>query len=144
MFYVAYTADGIVNPAGRPVTFFYNGGPGSSTVWLRMASFGPKRVEIANATATAPAPYTLVDNEFSLLDKTDMVFVRRAPKDRLPANWSTAQRRKQFCNVDRDRTGVQTIRRTVHSAEQPLELPRSSCSDEDRTARRGRRFSCFP
>ncbi len=75
MFYVAYTADGIVNPAGRPVTFFYNGGPGSSTVWLRMASFGPKRVEIANATATAPAPYTLVDNEFSLLDKTDMVFV---------------------------------------------------------------------
>ena len=75
MFYVAYTADGVVNPAGRPVTFFYNGGPGSSTVWLRMASFGPKRVEIANGAATAPAPYTLVDNEYSLLDKTDMVFV---------------------------------------------------------------------
>jgi len=75
MFYVAYTADGVVNPAGRPVTFFYNGGPGSSSVWLRMASFGPKRVEIANATATAPAPYSLVDNESSLLDKTDMVFV---------------------------------------------------------------------
>src|SRR5450755_1752435 len=70
MFYVAYTADGIVNSSARPVTFFFNGGPGSSTVWLRMASFGPKRVEFATATATAtaPAPYTLVDNEFSLLD----------------------------------------------------------------------------
>jgi carboxypeptidase C (cathepsin A) len=75
MFYVAYNADGILNMSTRPVTFFYNGGPGSSTVWLRMASFGPKRVLEGNATATAPAPYTLIDNEYSLLDKTDMVFV---------------------------------------------------------------------
>ncbi|HEY5095190.1 MAG TPA: hypothetical protein VII69_08760 [Candidatus Eremiobacteraceae bacterium] len=75
MFYVAYTADGISNLSTRPVTFFYNGGPGSSTVWLRMASFGPKRVVIANAQFTGPAPYSLVDNEYSLLDKTDMVFV---------------------------------------------------------------------
>jgi carboxypeptidase C (cathepsin A) len=75
MFYVAYTADGILNTSTRPVTFFYNGGPGSSTVWLRMASFGPKRVVEGNALPTAPAPYTLIDNEYSLLDKTDMVFV---------------------------------------------------------------------
>jgi carboxypeptidase C (cathepsin A) len=75
MFYVAYTADGIVNTTTRPVTFFYNGGPGSSTVWLRMGSFGPKRVLMANAQPTSPAPYSLVDNEYSLLDKTDMVFV---------------------------------------------------------------------
>ncbi len=74
MFYVAYTKDG-ANHATRPITFFYNGGPGSSTVWLRMASFGPVRVQLVNGRATPPAPYALVDNHDSLLDKTDEVFV---------------------------------------------------------------------
>jgi carboxypeptidase C (cathepsin A) len=74
MFYVAYTKDG-ANPSTRPVTFFYNGGPGSSTIWLRMASFGPVRVNVQNGRATPPAPYSLVDNAQSLLDKTDEVFV---------------------------------------------------------------------
>lgn len=74
MFYVAYTKDG-ASPNTRPVTFFYNGGPGSSTVWLRMASFGPVRVKLTNASATPPAPYQLLDNPDSLLDKTDEVFV---------------------------------------------------------------------
>jgi carboxypeptidase C (cathepsin A) len=74
MFYVAYTKDG-ADPNTRPVTFFYNGGPGSSTIWLRMASFGPVRVKVDNARSTAPAPYTLLDNPDSLLDKTDEVFV---------------------------------------------------------------------
>ena len=74
MFYVAYTKDG-ANASHRPVTFFYNGGPGSSTIWLRMASYGPVRVALKNGTATPPAPYTLLDNPESLLDKTDMVFV---------------------------------------------------------------------
>ena len=74
MFYVAYTKDG-ADPNHRPVTFFYNGGPGSSSVWLRMASFGPVRVKLTNAGSTPPAPYQLLDNPDSLLDKTDMVFV---------------------------------------------------------------------
>lgn len=74
MFYVAYTKDG-ADLGKRPVTFFYNGGPGSSTVWLRMASYGPVRVQVANGAATRPAPYTLLDNRDSLLDKTDEVFV---------------------------------------------------------------------
>ena len=74
MFYVAYTKDG-ADPNTRPVTFFYNGGPGSSTIWLRMASFGPVRVKLTNGRSTPPAPYTLLDNPDSLLDKTDEVFV---------------------------------------------------------------------
>ena len=74
MFYVAYTKDG-ADHTHRPVTFFYNGGPGSSTIWLRMASYGPVRVALKNGYATPPAPYNLVDNHESLLDKTDMVFV---------------------------------------------------------------------
>ncbi|MFN2449636.1 MAG: S10 family peptidase [Candidatus Baltobacteraceae bacterium] len=74
MFYVAYTKDG-ASAEHRPITFFYNGGPGSSTIWLRMASYGPVRVALKNGQATPPAPYTLLDNRESLLDKTDEVFV---------------------------------------------------------------------
>jgi len=74
MFYTAYTLDG-ASPATRPVTFFYNGGPGSSTIWLRMGSFGPVRVVVGNGTTTPNAPYTVVPNQYSLLDKSDLVFV---------------------------------------------------------------------
>ena len=78
MFYTAYTADGVA-PRSRPVTFLYNGGPGSATIWLRMGSFGPVRAEIApNGGITPPAPFRLVDNQYSLLDATDLVFVDMA------------------------------------------------------------------
>ncbi len=74
MFYVAYLKDG-VNPANRPLTFFYNGGPGSSSVWLHMGAFGPRRVVTADHTHTPAAPYQLVNNDYSLLDATDEVFI---------------------------------------------------------------------
>ncbi len=74
MFYTAFTADG-VDPRTRPVTFLYNGGPGSSSVWLRMGSFGPMRVVVGDAAATPDAPFNLVENQYSLLDRTDLVFV---------------------------------------------------------------------
>ena len=73
-FYVAYTADN-ASAATRPVTFFYNGGPGSATVWLHLGSFGPKRLATGVPATTAAAPFPLVDNESSLLDTTDLVFV---------------------------------------------------------------------
>ncbi|MGH9494796.1 MAG: S10 family peptidase [Candidatus Sulfotelmatobacter sp.] len=74
MFYAAYFKSGDAN-SQRPVTFFYNGGPGSSTVWLHMGAFGPKRVVTLDNAHTPAAPYPLVNNDFSLLDATDMVFV---------------------------------------------------------------------
>ena len=74
MFYVAYFKDG-ENPGDRPITFLYNGGPGSSTIWLHMGAFGPRRVVTADHTHTPPAPYQLVNNDFSLLDASDLVFV---------------------------------------------------------------------
>jgi carboxypeptidase C (cathepsin A) len=74
VFYTAYTLDG-ARPAKRPVTFLYNGGPGSSTMWLRMGSFGPVRVVTADGQITGPPPYRLVDNQYSLLDATDLVFI---------------------------------------------------------------------
>lgn len=74
IFSVAYTLDG-ADPNTRPVTFLYNGGPGSATIWLHMGSVGPVRVETDSPKATGPAPYHLVPNQYSLLDKTDLVFI---------------------------------------------------------------------
>jgi carboxypeptidase C (cathepsin A) len=74
MFYTAFTVDG-ADPRTRPVTFLYNGGPGSSTIWLRMGSFGPMRVDVGDGVPTPNAPYRLVENQYSLLDRTDLVFV---------------------------------------------------------------------
>ena len=75
VFFVAYTRNEVKDPASRPVTFSFNGGPGSSSVWLHMGLLGPKRVlmdEIGNPT---PPPYRLVENDFCLLDETDLVFI---------------------------------------------------------------------
>lgn len=72
-FYVAYTA-GTLDPSKRPVTFFYNGGPGSSSLWLHMGSFGPKRIVSAIPSNVIP-PLQLVDNQETLLDHSDLVFV---------------------------------------------------------------------
>ena len=74
MFFVAYTKDG-EDVKARPVSFLYNGGPGAATIWLHMGSFAPKHVEMAAEGFQPAPPYRLVDNENSLLDVTDMVFV---------------------------------------------------------------------
>lgn len=74
MFYIAYTKDG-EHARNRPVTFGWNGGPGGSSVLVNLGGFGPMRVETSDPKATPPAPYTLQKNPYSLLDKTDLVFV---------------------------------------------------------------------
>jgi len=98
MFYVAYfKKDGGTQ---RPVTFLYNGGPGSATLWLHMGAFGPRRVVTSTDSHTPPAPYTLVNNAYSLLDASDLVFIdapgtgfsRIAGKDK----------EKEFFGVDPD------------------------------------------
>jgi carboxypeptidase C (cathepsin A) len=75
MFYTAYTADGTKPGTKRPITFFYNGGPGSPSFWLRMGSFAPVRLRTANPEFIKPAPYDYGANPDTLLDKTDMVFL---------------------------------------------------------------------
>jgi carboxypeptidase C (cathepsin A) len=74
IFYVAYFKSG-AKAEDRPVTFFYNGGPGSSTVWLHMGSLGPKHVVTAGDQHLPAAPYKMVDNAYSLLDASDLVFI---------------------------------------------------------------------
>ncbi len=81
IFFVAYTLDapdGVneqEHAATRPITFAFNGGPGSSSVWLHMGLLGPRRVVLEQDGRALPPPYRLVNNEFSLLDKSDMVFI---------------------------------------------------------------------
>jgi carboxypeptidase C (cathepsin A) len=98
MFYVAYTAGG--GGKARPVTFMYNGGPGSSAIWLHMASIGPVRVETASPNPTGPAPYSLIPNGYSILDKTDLVFL-----DAMGTGYSRPlgeAKGKDFWGVDQD------------------------------------------
>src|SRR5262249_12020827 len=74
IFYVAFTADGAASGT-RPVTFFYNGGPGSSSAWLLLGSFSPRRIKTNMPGFTPPAPYTIEDNPDTLLDRSDLVFI---------------------------------------------------------------------
>jgi carboxypeptidase C (cathepsin A) len=74
MFYAAYFKKDAV-AAHRPITFIYNGGPGSPTMWLHMGTFGPRRIVVPDTQHQEGAPYTLVSNEYSLLDVSDVVFI---------------------------------------------------------------------
>jgi carboxypeptidase C (cathepsin A) len=74
MFYVAYTLDG-QDPAKRPLTFAYNGGPGSASIWLHMGALGPRRVVLQNDGFMPPAPYHIEDNPGTLLDRSDLVLI---------------------------------------------------------------------
>ena len=98
MFYVAYTLDGA--DSSRPVSFLYNGGPGAATLWLHMGSFSPVRIETNSPKATAGPPFKLVPNQYSLLDKTDLVFID-APLTGYSRAVGKAQA-KDFTGVDQD------------------------------------------
>jgi carboxypeptidase C (cathepsin A) len=75
IFFIAYTRDDVEDKTRRPLTFSFNGGPGSSSVWLHLGLLGPRRVELDEAGALPAPPFRLVDNEYSLLDLTDLVFI---------------------------------------------------------------------
>jgi carboxypeptidase C (cathepsin A) len=75
VFFVAYTRDGIDEPERRPLTFCFNGGPGSSSVWLHMGMLGPMRVKLPDDAQPTRPPGELVPNTHSLLDVTDLVFI---------------------------------------------------------------------
>jgi carboxypeptidase C (cathepsin A) len=100
LFYIAYTRDGVADPASRPLTFAFNGGPGAASLWVHMGAFGPKIVaRDAEGMALAP-PGRLIDNEMSLLDVTDLVFI-----DPVSTGYSRAvpgQDAKQFHGVNED------------------------------------------
>jgi carboxypeptidase C (cathepsin A) len=75
VFYIAYTRDDTRDRSTRPVTFSFNGGPGSSSVWLHMGALGPKRVVLSDIGEMMAPPFKYVDNEYTWLDETDLVFI---------------------------------------------------------------------
>ena len=75
MFFVAYTKDEEENLSQRPITFAFNGGPGSSSIWLHLGALGPKRVLLSEEGKALPPPYKLVTNDYTWLDFTDLVFI---------------------------------------------------------------------
>jgi len=75
VFFMAYTADNAVNAGKRPLIFAFNGGPGSSSVWLHLGAAGPKRVEMLDNGSMPPPPYKLTDNAETWLDQADLVFI---------------------------------------------------------------------
>jgi carboxypeptidase C (cathepsin A) len=99
MFYVAYNKQH-AEADKRAVTFLFNGGPGSSTVWLHMGAFGPRRVITADNSHTAAAPYQVVNNDYSLLDASDLVFVD-APGTGF-SRIAGKNKEKEFYGVDPD------------------------------------------
>src|SRR5579863_2342206 len=100
LYSVAYTRSDVKDVSQRPVAFLYNGGPGSATMWLHMGAFGPRRAWTVNGEFTPPAPYRLVDNTESLLDKTDLVFI-----DAMGTGYSRAAGKaleRDFYGIDED------------------------------------------
>ena len=99
LFFVAYTRDGVENVADRPLTFAFNGGPGSSSVWLHLGLLGPRRI-MADAQGKLSPPYRLTANAYSLLDKSDLVFI-----DPIGTGFSrpvVGEEAKQFHSFKRD------------------------------------------
>jgi carboxypeptidase C (cathepsin A) len=89
IFYIAYTLDG-QQPEHRPLTFSFNGGPGSASVWLHLGAIGPKRVPMQPDGMMPPPPFRLIDNEYTWLDQTDLVFI-----DPVGTGYSRAVKRDQ-------------------------------------------------
>jgi len=104
VFSVAYTRTGVDDPAGRPLTFVFNGGPGSSSTWLHLGLVGPRRVDMPDGPTAPPAPYRVIDNDASLLDVSDLVFI-----DPVSTGYSRAaagQEAKQFHGLREDLESV--------------------------------------
>ena len=114
--YTAYTKDSEPDMSKRPITFSYNGGPGSSSMWLHMGVMGPRRVVVNDPSPNGPAPYKLEDNNYSILDISDIVMM-----DPIGTGLSRAvgkSKNSDFWGVDQDIKSVsQFIRNYVHENE---------------------------
>lgn len=133
IFYIAYTKENVENKISRPVTFCFNGGPGSSSVWLHLGIFGPKRVNINDNGLSVNLPYHLVDNPSSILDITDLVFI-----DPVSTGYSRAvsgEDAKQFHGVDEDIQSVAEFIRLYTTRNELWEVPKFIAGESYGTTR---------
>ena len=133
MFFIAYTRDGVKDPVKRPLTFSFNGGPGSSSVWLHLGVLGPKRVKLDSEGNAPPPPYQLVDNEYSLLGETDLVFI-----DPVGTGYSRmleGEKVKEFHSYQRDLDSVGEFIRLYTSRNQRWASPKFLAGESYGTTR---------
>lgn len=132
LFYIAYTKNDVQDVTKRPITFCFNGGPGSSSVWLHMGLLGPKRVAM-NEEGDAAPPYHYVSNEYSLLDQTDLVFI-----DPISTGYSRTvpgEDPKQYHGVDEDIKSVGEFIRLYVTRENRWLSPKFLCGESYGTTR---------
>ena len=133
MFFIAYVKDGVKDPAKRPLTFSFNGGPGSSSVWLHLGVLGPKRVSVDQDGFAPPPPYKLVDNEHSIFSDTDLVFI-----DPIGTGYSRmldGEKIKEFHSYQRDIESVGAFIRLYTSRHQRWASPKFIAGESYGTTR---------
>lgn len=109
VFFIAYTRSGVTDPSKRPVTFSFNGGPGSSSVWLHLGTLGPRRVAMNDDGSPLPPPYKLIDNDQSWLDLTDLVFI-----DPVSTGFSRASDEKEARSFHGVQQDVESVGDFIH------------------------------
>jgi carboxypeptidase C (cathepsin A) len=135
IFFVAYTRTDVGDLSGRPITFSFNGGPGSSSVWLHLGVLGPRRVAMERDPQQAPPPYRLVENEHTLLDETDLVFI-----DPVSTGYSRAvvgEKAKTFHSFSKDIESVGDFIRLYTSRYQRWSSPKFLIGESYGTTRAG-------
>ncbi|HEV8051034.1 MAG TPA: peptidase S10, partial [Parachlamydiaceae bacterium] len=133
IFYVAYTKDDSGVTRNRPITFCFNGGPGSASVWLHLGVLGPKRVDMDEQGKVAKQPFHLVDNNFSILDMTDLVFI-----DPVSTGYSRAipgEDAKQYHGVEKDIQSVAEFIRLYITRNERWESPKFLAGESYGTTR---------
>ena len=132
VFYIAYTREDISNKAKRPITYCFNGGPGSSAIWLHIGTFGPRRAVLSDEGHSVP-PYQLVDNAQSILDLTDLVFI-----DPVSTGYSRpapGEDPKQFHGVEEDIKSVGEFIRLYTTRNNRWESPKFLAGESYGTTR---------
>lgn len=136
IFYTAYVMDGVEDQSQRPITFCFNGGPGSSSVWLHLGAFGPRIVRMGDAGNLLAPPYQLRNNEFTILDLTDLVFI-----DPVTTGYSRAvpgEDDKQFHGLQEDVKAVAEFIRLYVSREERWDSPKFLSGESYGTTRASR------
>lgn len=132
LFFVSYVKEGVTDQKKRPITFCFNGGPGSAAVWLNIGVFGPRKIPFSETGHTAP-PYELVDNEASLLDLTDLVFIDPVSTGHSIA--TAGNDPKQFHGLDEDVKSIAEFIRHYLSRYQRWDSPKYLAGESYGTTR---------
>lgn len=135
LFFVSYIKEGVAEQNKRPITFCFNGGPGSAAVWLNIGVFGPRKIAFSETERTAP-PYGLVDNEASILDLTDLVFIDPVSTGHSVASGGVDP--KQFHGLDEDAVTMGEFIRHYLSRYQRWDSPKYLAGESYGTTRAAR------